>query len=271
MSALYDPKAVKILFDTHWSSKGWRDPSGTPPADLAYAISKGVMFPPMRLSPGAKVRLVRKLCAALKPSVLGDAFLASLSTRELALRSALGSFAVGRHLPAHRCKPFSHTNCCRICGLEATTRDEDLNVLNFERLKWGGTRHTAVDYQILDLQEFQKLSPPRPSAEDGAIFQKILATVRSLPAKATSNHLEKALTGLFPSTKDERRQLIQILGLCGVLSYPGYRHHFDYDDPPKGRSGGDSDWIEPADSWRGVDGYNLENLREYFPKHLPTM
>jgi hypothetical protein len=273
MSSFYDAKAVKILFETHWTSKGWRvPPFVTPPADLTYATSQGVMFPPVLLPHDATRLRLRQLCASMAPSALGDAFLASLTSGELVLRSALGSFAVARHFPDHPFDPDPVMDYCTVCGLfpAPTAADAvDLSKLNFYRLKWGGSDFTQLAYQLLDLEEFRKLTPPAPTKQDALVFQNILAIARSLPPGAKFVQLEKALAGVLRASKEERRKIIEILCLCGVLSYPGYRHYFDPGQPPKGRSLAISEWPVPMPQWRGADGYNLEHLREYFPNHLP--
>jgi hypothetical protein len=230
------------------------------------------MFPPAVLPHDATLRRLRALSASIAPSQVGDAFLSSLGSRELALRSALGSFAVARFRPAHAFVPAGHSRACRTCGLHLAPGDaetENLNVLNFERLKWGGVRHTYANYQVLDLEEFQKLEPPPPTEEEISIFHDILATVRTLPPIATVGHLERALSTTVRSSKNERRQLIEVLCLSGVLSYPGYRTYFDRDEPPKGRPYRDSDWGVPAIYWRAQDGYSVEHLKCYFPNFVP--
>jgi len=46
-----DRRALKVLFDTYWCSKGWKSAGKpgwtpqTPPEDYDYAIRAGVMFP----------------------------------------------------------------------------------------------------------------------------------------------------------------------------------------------------------------------------------
>ena len=47
-----DRRALKVLFDTYWTSAGWRDERSrsTPPVDFEYAKQAGVMFDPIRVS-----------------------------------------------------------------------------------------------------------------------------------------------------------------------------------------------------------------------------
>jgi hypothetical protein len=213
---------------------------------------------------------LRQLCDSISPVDVGRAFLTSLSKREPGLRSALGSYAVARYMPDHRFEPDMRT--CRICHLHLLPTEserQDVNVLNFERLKWGGVRHTMAYYQVFDLSEFRKLPAFEPTAEDVDIFHRLLAAIRSLPVTATVGILEKALAGVVPSNRNERRQLIEVLCLSGVIAYPGYRHLFDDTTPPSDRPYRDSDWGAQAMYWRGGDGYCLDRIKEYFPAALP--
>ena len=270
----YDKKAVQILFDSYWTSKGWREPHFTDPDDLAYAISKGVMFPPVLMPHEATYARLQALCESITPEQMGDAFLASLGSRDMALRSALGSFACGRVFPAHAFRSHVRTKYCQVCSLlEAPTEYQatDLNVLNFERLKWGGVRHYMLDYQVFDLNEFMKLEVPEPSEGDIELFREILATVRWLAPGSPASKLQKALPKSLAKNSSERTRLLEILFYSGILAYPGYVHFYDKSEPPKGRPYRDTDWSEPAMYWRAEDGYNLERLKEYFPRHVTKL
>jgi hypothetical protein len=274
ISTMYDSKATKTLFDTYWTPKGWREPPSTPPADLAYATSEGVMFPPALLPHDSTLERLREVCEKIPPTNVGRAFLASLSTRELALRSALGSFSVARYVLPHAFVLNVHSGACNQCGLHlnpTNAQAEDLSVLNFERLKWGGVRHVTIPYQLLDLEEFLKLNVPQPTDDDVKIFAEILRCVQALPSNSTVTHVVKLLRTILSGNTAEYRTLIEVLCLCGVLSYPGYHHYFDDTDPPKGRPYRDTDWGVPAMYWRASDGYRIEHLQEYFPEYLSRL
>jgi hypothetical protein len=158
--AVVDKKALKILTSTYWSSARWEPESEhiTPPDDLRYAKQAGVMFDPIRLSHLDIVQRAIKIRSKFDPDIIASAFLASLSTRRLELRSALGSYAVLRHFPHH--EHHKQRKSCPVCGAyNAPDEDEDLNVLNFERFKWGGVRHEDPLYATFDLELFRILDP----------------------------------------------------------------------------------------------------------------
>ena len=144
-----DKRAQKILFDTYWSSAGWHRTGLETPSenDYAYAKSKRVMFDPQRLDHADAVERLLNATAKLSRWGVADAFLASLSTRRLDWRSALGSYAVFQHLHQHAAAGALHS--CSICGADIKPAVQDLNLLNFKRLKWGGVRHSDVLYAII--------------------------------------------------------------------------------------------------------------------------
>src|ERR1700689_3608220 len=83
----------------------------------------------------------------LSKAQVADAFLASLTSGRLDWRSGLGSFAVSLNLPAHTWSASGGSPLwCPICGSSNRHVPEDLNVLSFERLKWGGVRHADAPY-----------------------------------------------------------------------------------------------------------------------------
>ena len=76
------------------------------------------------------------------------------ASRRVEIRSALGSFAVLQHFPMHAAP--GQREACPVCGdYNRPADEEDLNVLNFERFKWGGVRHDQqypLPFQIKPMQ-----------------------------------------------------------------------------------------------------------------------
>ncbi len=180
--------ALRPLMQTFWTSKGWRSSVALPAADVpAAAIRSGVMFDqPRQLGHDGWVEAARAAAAAaaVSASEISAAFLVSLTTRRLDLRSALGSFAVARHLVAHRYTPDPSARCA-VCGLGRRST-QDLNILNFERFKWGGVRRDDLTYVAFDLEQFQRA--PRIPVDDAAIAagHDLLTTLRGLPEGASA-------------------------------------------------------------------------------------
>lgn len=261
-------RALQILFDAYWAQGmvRWEAPVVSP-EDFAFARDAGVMFDPLALSHAEVLEWVRISLQLVSREAVAAAFLASLSSRRLELRSALGSYAVGRQFPHHDYRDES--GFCAVCGFWGEdSRPRDLSVLNFERFKWGGVRHAAPEYIALDLMLFSKLEPPAPSAEDRRILRAILDAAQGCGAGAKPRDLEKRLAGVVKSNKAEREMLIQVLVYCGILqprSRPGYFTGF----VPYNRRLPPLDdrtfWHYPINWWRGEDGVNREALKFYFP------
>ena len=87
-----DKKALQILLDTYWSPNGWKRDTTIVPGDFEYARQAGYMFDPVALTHDDIVALLLAVRERVSIELVVDAFVASLSTRRLELRSALGSF-----------------------------------------------------------------------------------------------------------------------------------------------------------------------------------
>jgi hypothetical protein len=263
-----DPQALKILFDTYWSSKGWKEKPTTARDDLAYATAAGVMFPPQDFTHDGVVREILRLRKEIKPGDVANAFLASLTAERLDLRSALASYAIVRHMPEHRFIPSEHAHQrdCALCGEPSKQLKEDVNVLNFERFKWGGVRHLNMYYVAFDLARFAETEPLPPTKEDRAMLKEILNVARKADPKLTSSKLQKEIAPIMGGNKDVRGKLLEILGLAGVLQpkdYPGFFDAFvPYEEIDE--SYGDEEY--PVCWWRGRDGVNEAALKFWFGK-----
>lgn len=273
-----DKKAVKILMNTFWKS-GWKSPCGPfSGEDFEYAKSRGVMFDPVTITHDEIVQRLHNMHQepALKEQVI-TAFLHSLSTKKVYLRSALSSWALTRNMPLHTFgeRPALHANTssCGDCNFLRIQSDEnyvdaDLNVLNFERFKWGGVRHGWLLYCLMDLElllrepsdsNSNNVSPFEVTAEDQAILAQLLEAAQTGDPKDSARSLEKKWKDCLPSSKQERDALLEIWAAAGIL-VPG--------DTPRNRKGGSHDFVFAA-TWQGDDGYHARNVLEYFGPYLP--
>jgi hypothetical protein len=266
-----DPKARKILFDTFWTSAGWRDrrEQHTAPADLEYARAAGYMFEPRTASHDDWVAMAIRARDRLTLDQVVEEFVSSLSSRRLAARSALGSVASVRLLGPHRFRNWSVHRCAECSWW---SEDEDLNVLSFERHKWGGVRHGSVAYAAFDLETFGRSERRAETAEDLAILNSILRAARDSPAEARPRDLENAIAKLLPSTRAERDVLLGVLALSGVLApadHPGLMTAWVPDthrQPPAKPS--KNDWLYPMFWWRGSTGVNEAVASDLFGSRL---
>lgn len=264
-----DRKAKKILFDTFWQSGGWRRGGYTyTEEDFLYAKSHGLMFDPLNLSHDGCVQRLRQLHEeVLTKDVVVEAFLHSLSSRKVYLRSALSSWVLTRDLPLHTyaerpAEQCSYSACgdCNDHKLMSNKEyvNEDLNVLNFERVKWGGIRLNWLTYCLLDLECLSKEEPFTVSEADVEILKRMIEAIDSCADKDAARQLEKRWKDIFPANKYERDVVMEIWGYAGLLE--------SKDDYRKERGRG-TDFMSMA-TWRGEDGYSREKVEYYFGRYL---
>lgn len=224
------------------------------------------MFDPVLLTHDDIMHRVIAATKRISAYQVANAFVFSLSTRRLDLRSALGSFAVFQHLQSHPSP--DPRSACQVCGEPLNdNRGHNLSVLNFERHKWGGVRHDGPLYASLDLELFAAIPAVTPTSHDIDILKQILGAVEAAPPKTTSTALQKYLAPILKSNKSERDTLVAILGFCGIIAtpeHPGYAARFvecrQRLTPP-------SHFMEmkyPACWWKRPNGINREALHYWF-------
>lgn len=274
-----DKKAKDILFRTYWKN-GWINDKNrkTSPTDFLYAKEQGLMFDPLTISHDDCVKRAVEIANRITVEEVAKAFLSSLSTRRLDWRSGIGSYFIAKLFTPHKytsvVSGYSYENgkvvhtayTCGVCrdlkyGVRGSKsyEDEDLNVLNFERIKWGGVRHGDLIYTFFDLEQFAKEHIPEPTREDIEIFRGILDMAGSCKQGDYPSVLRDKLKDVpkLKSSKDERDIILEILACIEILKPASY------DRPTSSKN----DWTY-VEFWRGEDGYNQEAVDKYFGKYL---
>lgn len=262
-----DKRAIKILMDTYWSTAGWRCEPVVSPEDCAYAKHQKTMFDPVRLSHGEAVDAALRAVTDIDRVDVVNAFVASLGSRRLDLRSALGSYAVGRHFQQHAASAATGWMSCAYCGAY-DVEDIDLSILSFERLKWGGVRHAEPSYISFDLGLLRQTFVPVPTGSDFAILDTILDTARSMSATSRLGDLDKSLSTVLKSNSAERRVLIGILGYTGILIDPSrlaFRTEYVPVAMREQTPWHKDDWPYPVQWWNGSFGVQQAAVDEWFP------
>lgn len=267
-----DKKAKNILFSTYWKC-GWINTKDryTNPEDFQYAKSKGLMFDPFSIHHDECIKLIKALEKSISKNDIAKAFLGSLSTRRLDWRSAVSSYAISKLISDHQYKEYNFSLdpdypsfTCEVCkdtkyGVQgsAVYENSDLNVLNFERLKWGGVRHGNILYTYFDLREFCNEDIPEPTKDDVLIFKEILNIIETSNPDDYPSTLADRLKDVIKSNKNERETLIEILACIGILKPASY------DRPIRGKN----DWVY-VEHWRGKDSYCEDAAENYFGRFL---
>lgn len=264
-----DKKAKKILMNTFWSSSGWKDqPNAFAGEDFDYAKSKGLMFDPITITHDELVERLFELHQTVTKERVAAAFLHSLSTKKVHLRSALSSWALTSRLPLHtygqRSVVRPNYSRCGDCNFHRllSNRDyvnEDLNVLNFERVKWGGVRLNELLYCWLDLELLGKEEEEfEVTGEDVAMLNQMTEAIQDSAEHVSARQLEKRWKDAFPSSKQERDVMIEIWENAGLLAIQ---------DAPRKPRGGSHDFNSAAGR-QGNDICSREALEFYFGTFL---
>ncbi len=259
---MIDKKAKRILFDTYWSKDGWKSEYKTDPDDFLYAKEHGVMFDPITISYSECINQIVSIYNRIDRDSVASAFLSSLSSRKIYLRSAIASYhtaeclSTGTYIPRESGHWHgTHYNL----QTKSLFENEDLNVLNFERIKFGGVRIGDLLYTLLDLILFQNEDICTPSPLDIQIFNDIIHSISICPPDLRAGGLRSLLKGipLLKSNKNERDNLIEVLACIGVLAPKSY-------DRPISHW---CEWIYSA-MWQGKDGYDQTAINKYFGKYI---
>lgn len=266
-----DKKAKKILLETYWSAQGWKPrPTSFTGEEFEYAKSQGAMFDRLSITHDAIIQDIHRWHQEVitKEQVV-RAFLHSLSTRQTHFRSVLSSWALTHNLPLHtygeRRAVHANTSSCGDCNFNRLMSDDqytdvDINVLNFERIKWGGIRLNHLLYCWLDLKLFmeQDHTTITVTPEDIAILQQMIQAIEECNEDEGARKLEKRWKDLFPANKHERDVILEIWGYAGLL--------VPLDTPRKLR-GGSGDFNSVA-IWQGEDRYSSSMFHYYFGTYL---
>jgi hypothetical protein len=270
-----------ILLKTYWSSNGWKNATISN-EDFEIAKNEGFMFEyPNYTTHDETINKLHQLLSKINPEDVANAFLYSLSTRKLEYRSALGSFYYAKAIPDHKLNenisishPTAHTHCY-LCGWyawETTPNEYDktrgLNVFNFERYKWGGVRHTMLDYALFDLEQFIKLPKVTPTDNDKEILNSMLKCVDKLAPHNKAGKLRDLIISqkILKCNKSEISIILDILGICGILvnkDYPSYEDHFvdEYHRSPVEFT---NDFKYPINRWSASDKINYSKFEKVF-------
>jgi len=228
---------------------------------------------PKSISHSETIERLKSVFEKISKENVASAFLYSLSSRKLEYRSALGSYWYAISIINHN---SINENNCKVCNWSRWKENPNtydilhgLNVFNFERYMWGGVRHTNLNYVLFDLEQFIKLPKVIPSEDDYDLLNKLLKCTNELESHNKAGKYRECLTKkkIIKSTKDELGTLIDILGICGVLSsdeHPCYAVKFTPNDGSRDPLEYYNDFVYPVNRWKISDGINKERFKEVF-------
>lgn len=270
-------KGLEILFNAYCSNDGLISEK-----NLNIAKEEGFMFdyPKFKTHDQTLERLFNIL-NNISADDIANAFLYSLSTRELEYRSALGSYWYAKAISKHAldCGHSKGDKECYYCGWIAWNEKPNiydithgLNIYNFERYRHGGIRHTYLNYALFDLEQFLKLPKVTPTEDDKNILTNILNCVNMLDDDNKVGKLRNIIIKkkIFKTNKNELSVILEILGICGILyndEFPCYCEKFAdlYDRSPIEHT---NDFGYPINRWRANNGINNYYLNKIFKMNL---
>ena len=247
-----DKKAVQILNRLMDDQKKY----SVSAEELAYGRKMGVVVEDRPITHDQAIEVLERCFEAVSLENAAQAFLYSLSSRDVDYRYILASFVYARSW-------FSFDRG------HAEEVPEKLTGTFFNWVKYkGGGIWGTIGKPIFFLEQFASMERRVASDADVEIVRSILELADSIEDEASGTALATAIrtAKLLPCNQAEAIGIVETLGICGILEapgHPGFLHSFT---PPLERDTGDlrQSLSYPLNWWHGVDGVNWENAAEVF-------
>lgn len=224
--------------------------------ELAYARKMGAVVEDRPITLDQAFEVLERVFEAVSLEDAAQAFLYSLSSRDVDYRYILASFAYARSW-------FSFDRGRTQEVPEKLTG----TFFNWVKHRGGGIWGTSGK-PIFYLEQFVSMERRAASDADLEALRSILQRADSMEDEASGTALATAIrtSKLLPCNQAEAVGIVETLGICGVLEapgHPGFLHSFT---PPLERDTGDlrQSLSYPSNWWRGADGVNWENAVEVF-------
>lgn len=226
------------------------------PEELAYARKMGVVVEDQPITHAQALDVLEQVFEAVSLEDAAQAFLYSLSSRDVDYRYILASFVYARSW-------FSFDQG----QTQEVPQKLTGSFFNWVKHKGGGIWGT-IGKPIFYLEQFASMERRAASDVDVGIVRSILELADSMEDEASGSTLVTAIrtSKLLPCNQDEAVGIVETLGICGILDapgHPGFLHSFT---PPLERDTGDlrQSLSYPLNWWRGAHGVNWENVAEVF-------
>ena len=247
-----DKKAVQIL-NRLMDDQKKRSVSAE---ELAYARKMGVVVEDRPITYDQALDVLTRCFDTVSLGDAAQAFLYSLSSRDVDYRYILPSFVYARSWLS-----FDRGQTQEV--------PEKLTGSFFNWVKHrGGGIWGTIGKPIFYLEQFASMERRVASNTDVEILQSILQLADSMEYEASGTALATAIrtAKLLPCNQAEAIGIVETLGICGILEaqgHPGFLHSFT---PPLERDTGDlrQSLSYPLNWWRGSDGVNWTNAAGVF-------
>ena len=224
--------------------------------ELAYARQMGVVVENRPIPYHQALDLLERVFEAVSLEDATQAFLYSLSSRDVDYRYILASYMYARSW-------FSFDR-----GRSQEVPEKLTGTFfNWVKHKGGGIWGT-IGKPIFYLEQFASMERRAMSDGDVEVLRSILQLADSMEDEASGTALAAAIrtSKLLPCNQAEAVGIIETMGICGILAapgHPGFLHSFT---PPLERDTGDlrQSLSYPLNWWHGANGVNWGNVAEVF-------
>ncbi|MDW9381550.1 hypothetical protein [Chryseobacterium sp. JV558] len=274
-----DKKAIKILLNTIKSSqdeslRDWFDwetyMQYITKDDFEYAKKQSVMFDQEEISHDEICRRIKKAVADIDKQQVVDAFLYSLSTRQLEYRSFLSSYCIAQSLAEHSftASPKPNEEICAVCGLHTFEFEDSIefNTINYFKYKDGSCFDSLIQV-LFDVEQFPKHLAVKPNENDYKILNELKGIIEAAEPNDRISQLKKKISKTVKSNDEERLGLLEILGVIGILhddTHFGYADQYITYPEREHRPIRNDDVGYPARWWQGKFGIDDEKWKYWF-------
>lgn len=276
-----DKKAIKILLKTIKTSQDeslydwykWETyMKYITEEEFDFAKRQSVMFDRENISHNEICNRIKTAVEKIDKQDVVNAFLYSLSTRQLEYRSFLASYCIGKSLTEHdfTSSPKPNEKTCSFCGLHTYEFEEliEFNTINYFKYKHGSCSDSLISV-LFDLEQFHKFPIVKPNSNDFEILSNIKKVIESSGTNDRIAQLRKNISKMFISNDEERLGLLEILGVIGILhdnKHFGYAEKYVTYSEREERPIRNDDVGYPTTWWQGKFGIDTEKWNYWFDK-----
>lgn len=274
-----DKKAIKILLKTiktsqNESLRDWYEwdtyMKYITAEEFDFAKKHSVMYDKENISHNEICNRIKTAVEKIDKQNVVNAFIYSLSTRQLEYRSFLSSYCIGKSLTEHdfTSSPKPNETICAVCGLHTYEFEQpiEFNTYNYFKYKHGSCTDNLISV-LFDLEQFPKFPTVEPNSND---FE-ILANLKKAIAHAEPNdriaQLKKNISKTIKSNDFERLGILETFGIIGILHddrHFGYAEKFVTYPERVHRPIRNDDVGYPARWWQGKFGIDNEKWNYWF-------
>lgn len=274
-----DKKAIKILLKTIQTSQDeslndwykWETyMKYITHEDFNFAKKHSVMYDQENISHNGICKRIKVAVEKIEKQNVVNAFVFSLSTRQLEYRSFLSSYCIGKSLTEHDFTSSAKPNetICAVCGLHTYEFEKpiEFNTINYFKYRHGSCTDNLISV-LFDLEQFLKFPLLKPNSNDFAILNDLKKIIETAEPNDRIAQLKKSISKTFKSNNEERLGLLEIFGIIGILhddKHFGYVEKYKTYPERVHRPIRNDDVGYPARWWQGKFGIDNEKWNYWF-------